>query len=330
MNVHQRCAAASDRPFLWEVHCATMRDAIERTWGWDEPWQRADFDRRFNESAVTMLDLDGTLAGCLWLESRPGAIYVSNIQVLPRFQRQGIAASVLRDLQSRADARGIAVALAVVQVNDGARRLYERLGFTVSTAARTPFVDMQYGTARTETSDERLHRVLHEAVVIEPYDARWPELFERERAHLRDALPALLVRRIEHFGSTAVPGLAAKAVIDMLVEVADLEATRRHVVPILEAKGYDYFWRPTHGDDGPPFYAWFIRRDPASGRRTHHIHMVEAHFEQWQALLFRDHLRADADAARDYEALKRRLAEEYPDDRVAYTKAKTGFVTRII
>jgi GrpB-like predicted nucleotidyltransferase (UPF0157 family) len=58
--------------------------------------------------------------------------------------------------------------------------------------------------------------------------------------------------------------------------------------------------------------------------------MVEAHFEQWQGLLFRDHLRAHAAAARDYEALKRQLAEAYPNDRIAYTKEKTSFVTRII
>ena len=312
------------------AHCLTMRHAIERTWGWDEGWQRADFERRFHASAVTILEVDGTDAGCLWLESRPGSIHVSDIQILPPLQGKGIATSVLRDLQSRADARGLAVALAVLQVNDGARRLYERLGFMVTAAARSPFIDMQYGIARRETSEERLRRIVREDVVIEPWDARWPELFEREQAHLRDALPEPLVRRIEHFGSTAVPGLAAKPVIDMLVEVTDLELTRQQVVPILEAKGYDYFWRPTQGDDRPPFYAWFIRRDPASGRRTHHIHMVEAHFEQWQGLLFRDHLRAHAAAAREYEALKRQLAEAYPNDRVAYTKEKTRFVTRII
>jgi GrpB-like predicted nucleotidyltransferase (UPF0157 family)/GNAT superfamily N-acetyltransferase len=218
------------------AQCLTMRHAIERTWGWDEGWQRADFERRFNASAVTILEVDGTDAGCLWLESRPGSVYVSDIQILPPLQRKGIATSVLRDLQSRADARGLAVALAVLQVNDGARRLYERLGFRVTAAARSPFTDMQYGIARRETSEERLRRVVREDVVIEPYDARWPELFEREQAHLRNALPEPLVRRIEHFGSTAVPGLAAKPVIDMLVEVADLELTRQQVVPILEAK----------------------------------------------------------------------------------------------
>jgi GrpB-like predicted nucleotidyltransferase (UPF0157 family)/ribosomal protein S18 acetylase RimI-like enzyme len=328
--VSQRTAAGSDKPFLWTTHCATMREAIDQTWGWDEDWQRTEFVRRFNAAAVTILEVDGADAGCLWLESRPGSIYVTEIQVLSPFQRKGLATSILRELQSRADARDVGVALAVLQVNDSARRLYERLGFTVSSSARQPFIDMRYGTARLETFDERLRRVLGEEVVIEPYDARWPELFQREQAHLHDALPAGLVRRIEHFGSTAVPGLAAKPVVDMLVEVADLELTKEQVVPILEAKGYDYFWRPTHGDDGPPFYAWFIRRDPASGRRTHHIHMVEPHFEQWQALLFRDYLRAHADAAREYEALKRRLAEAYPNDRLAYTREKTSFVTRII
>ena len=167
VSVRLRTAAAADRPFLWTSHCATMRQAIEQTWGWDDVWQRADFERRFNESAVTILDVEGVDAGCLWLESRPGSIYVSNIQVLPPFQRNGIATTVLRELQSRADARGLTVALAVLEVNGNARRLYERLHFTI-TSVRTPFIDMQYGTARMETPEERLRRVVHEDVVIEP------------------------------------------------------------------------------------------------------------------------------------------------------------------
>jgi GrpB-like predicted nucleotidyltransferase (UPF0157 family) len=88
------------------------------------------------------------------------------------------------------------------------------------------------------------------------------------------SMPVDVVRRIEHFGSTAVPGMAAKPVIDMLVEVSNLQAVKTRVVPVLEAQGYEYFWRPTHGEDGGPFYAWFIKRGP-NGVRTHHIHMVE-------------------------------------------------------
>src|SRR5207253_4582805 len=164
-----------------------------------------------------------------------------------------------------------------------------------------------------DSRSQRVARVVQEEIKIVPYDAAWPERFHQEKAHLLVCLPCDLVRRIEHFGSTAVPGLAAKPIVDMLVEVTDLGETRIRIAPVLEAQGYDYFWRPTHGDDGPPFYAWFIRRDRATGARTHHIHMVEADFaEHWDRLLFRDYLIAHADAASQYEALKRRLATIYP------------------
>ncbi len=68
--------------------------------------------------------------------------------------------------------------------------------------------------------------------------------------HLQDCLPPELIRRIEHFGSTAIPNLPAKPIIDILVEVTSLEETKRRIVPVLEAQGYDYFWRATRGEDG--------------------------------------------------------------------------------
>jgi len=177
-----------------------------------------------------------------------------------------------------------------------------------------------------ETLEQRIRRLTAEDIALSEYDPRWPELFRQERAHLLACLPADLVRRIEHFGSTAVPGLTAKPIVDLLVEVTDLEATKARIVPILEAQGYDYIWRPTHGDDGPPWYAWFIKRDPASGARTHHIHMVEAHFEHWNSLLFRDYLISHPEVAREYETLKRQLAASHPNDRVAYTNGKRRFI----
>jgi GrpB-like predicted nucleotidyltransferase (UPF0157 family) len=181
-----------------------------------------------------------------------------------------------------------------------------------------------------ETLEQRIQRVVREDVAIVPYDPRWPEWFRQEKEHLLACLPRDLLRRIEHFGSTAVPGLAAKPVVDMLVEVTDLEATRTRIAPVLEAQGYDYFWRPTRGDDGPPFYAWFIKRDPASGTRTHHLHLVEGHFvEHWDRLLFRDYLIEHRPVAREYEGLKLRLASAHPNDRVAYTRGKTEFIVRV-
>jgi GrpB-like predicted nucleotidyltransferase (UPF0157 family) len=180
------------------------------------------------------------------------------------------------------------------------------------------------------TQDERVRRGVQEAYAIVPYDPEWPRLFRDEKQHLLECLPPDLVRRIEHFGSTAIPGAAAKPIIDILVEVTDLAATRARIVPILEAQGYEYFWRPTHGEDGPPFYAWFIKR-AADGRRTHHIHMLEAHHaEHWDRLLFRDYLIAHPDVARRYEDLKRALAARHPADRRAYANGKTEFILAVM
>jgi GrpB-like predicted nucleotidyltransferase (UPF0157 family) len=153
-------------------------------------------------------------------------------------------------------------------------------------------------------------------------------MFEEEKRHLLDCLPSRLIRRIEHFGSTAIPGLAAKPIVDVLVEVGSLQETKARIAPVLEAEGYDYFWRATHGENGPPFYAWFIKRNSA-GVRTHHIHMVESDFEHWDTLLFRDYLIDYPKTAKEYEALKLALARDYPNDRVAYTKGKTEFVVRV-
>ena len=180
-----------------------------------------------------------------------------------------------------------------------------------------------------ESLNEKIQRVVQEEVSIVPYDARWPELFEEEKKHLLRCLPPGLIKRVEHFGSTAVPALTAKPIVDMLVEVTSLEETRERVAPILETQGYDYFWRPSHDDDKPPFYAWFIKRDQ-NGNRTHHIHMIERSFgHHWDRLLFRDYLIDHADVAKEYGELKMRLSADHAGDRVAYTKAKTAFILKV-
>jgi GrpB-like predicted nucleotidyltransferase (UPF0157 family) len=179
-----------------------------------------------------------------------------------------------------------------------------------------------------ETLEEKITRVVKEEVEIVPYDPHWPKAFDDERLHLRSCLPAGLIRRIVHYGSTSVPGLSAKPIVDMLVEVTSLDETRKRIAPILEAQGYDYFWRPSSGGDTPPFYAWFIKRDE-NGNRTHHIHMIEAQFEYWDRLLFRDYLIENHDVAREYGNLKEKLSVTHSGDRVAYTEAKSDFIRRI-
>jgi GrpB-like predicted nucleotidyltransferase (UPF0157 family) len=179
-----------------------------------------------------------------------------------------------------------------------------------------------------ETLEEKVARVLKEEVAVVAYNCRWPEMFEQERLHLMSCLPRDLVKRIEHFGSTAIPGLSAKPIVDILVEVTSLDETKKRIAPLLVAQGYEYFWRPTWGDDTPPFYAWFIKRD-RNGNRTHPIHMVEDHFEHWDRLLFRNYLIEHPDIAQEYGNFKIKLSGAHHNDRVAYTQAKSNFIRKV-
>jgi GrpB-like predicted nucleotidyltransferase (UPF0157 family) len=159
-------------------------------------------------------------------------------------------------------------------------------------------------------------------VRIEPYDPDWPRKFERERAALARLFGARAVGGIHHVGSTAVPGLDAKPVIDILVGVASLDVARACIEP-LTALGYVY--APYRSEE----MAWFCKPDPA--RRTHHLHVVPAGAPRYRAeLLFRDFLRAHPAVAAEYAALKRDLAVRFETDREAYTQAKADFIAGVL
>jgi len=162
-------------------------------------------------------------------------------------------------------------------------------------------------------------------IAIVPYDPAWPLEFARERDRLQAALGDLALR-IEHNGSTAVPGLAAKPVIDIQISVARLQPLAACAGPLARL-GYVHV--ASADDDRCPFF-----HRPAEWPHTHHVHVVEAGgAEERQTLAFRDYLRAHPDAAREYEALKRALAAAFGGAdaaaREAYANAKSEFVTRI-
>jgi len=161
-------------------------------------------------------------------------------------------------------------------------------------------------------------------IQLVPYDPRWPEMFRSEAERLRQLFGAKIVRRVEHMGSTAVPGLSAKPVIDMLIEIPSFELAHRTILPNLREEGWEYLWR----DDRPPGHMMFIRRN-AAGVRTHHVHMAPAGHPMWQRLAFRDYLRCHPEEARRYEKLKSQLVSEHPGDRQAYTEGKGEYVKRI-
>jgi GrpB-like predicted nucleotidyltransferase (UPF0157 family) len=159
------------------------------------------------------------------------------------------------------------------------------------------------------------------AVEIVPYDPRWPGLFDQEQRTLFRTIEPWLAGPIEHIGSTAVTGLAAKPVIDIMAAVTSLEASRP-ALPVLAGAGYCYSpYRPDSEH-------WFCKPSPAF--RTHHLHLVPLDSPQWiGAIAFRDYLRAHPAVAAEYGRLKADLAREYRLDREAYTQAKSPFVTRI-
>jgi GrpB-like predicted nucleotidyltransferase (UPF0157 family) len=155
---------------------------------------------------------------------------------------------------------------------------------------------------------------------IRPYDPSWATEFERERARLQEVLGAIAVR-IDHHGSTSVPGLAAKPVIDIQISVHRLQPLSAYAVP-LEAAGYVHL---VHPDDS--FAPFFYR--PGTWPHTHHVHVVEAGGEEERkTLAFRDYLREHPEIARKYEALKRELASKF-DDHQAYAEAKGEFITAV-
>jgi GrpB-like predicted nucleotidyltransferase (UPF0157 family) len=153
-------------------------------------------------------------------------------------------------------------------------------------------------------------------IVVVPYDPEWPALFREQAERLREALGGVALR-IDHIGSTSVPGLAAKPVIDVQISVAALEPVDAFRVP-LERLGYVF--RAENADRTKRYF-----REPPGTRRTHvHVRRHGSWSEQW-ALLFRDFLRAHPEVAERYAALKRQLAQRYRNERDAYVEAKTPF-----
>jgi GrpB-like predicted nucleotidyltransferase (UPF0157 family) len=156
-------------------------------------------------------------------------------------------------------------------------------------------------------------------IEIVDYDPSWTGRFATEAAMLRALLPGL---EWHHIGSTAVVGLAAKPIIDIMAWTDDLQAP---ITPLVEQGGYQY---PAAFNATLTARRWFCR--PTAQHRTHHLHLVSERAELARHLRFRDALREDAGLSEEYAALKRCLAMELTEDREAYTAAKAPFIERVL
>jgi GrpB-like predicted nucleotidyltransferase (UPF0157 family) len=159
------------------------------------------------------------------------------------------------------------------------------------------------------------------AVRIVEYDPAWPEMAAAEIARIAAAMGEVAVR-IDHVGSTAVPGLAAKPIVDLQLAVADIDARSLYVEPL---EGLGYLFAP---DPASPDFHFFGL--PAARPRTHHLHVCAAGSEdERRHIAVRDYLRAHPDEVSAYAELKRGLVARAPGDRLTYITGKDSYVAAL-
>jgi GrpB-like predicted nucleotidyltransferase (UPF0157 family) len=235
------------------------------------------------------------------IRSRPCHVIV----LLPSME-----AVVAREVERRDKGYG---AWTVEQLYDGFASSTPRVGIWLDTTNHTPDDTVEAILAETASS--------RPPVVVADYDDAWPVFFEEIARPVREAV-ADLGAEVEHVGSTAVPGLAAKPVIDIDVVVHSTEDVPT-AVERLRALGYVY--QGDKGITGREAFMW------PPGARPHHLYVVVAssrpHADHIQ---FRDYLRGHPAAAEDYAALKRSLAERHRDDQLGYTEAKSDFIAGVL
>lgn len=159
-----------------------------------------------------------------------------------------------------------------------------------------------------------------DVVKLYPHDGGWRCLFETEKKKLQSTIGEFVLD-IQHVGSTAIPGIPAKPIIDIAIAVHNFEEAEICIAPI-ERLGYVY-----RGENGIARRHYFRKGEP----RTHHLHLMEASSRNWEnQILFRDYLRQHPAAAHDYAALKNKLARLHRKNRQEYTLQKAPYIEEIL
>jgi GrpB-like predicted nucleotidyltransferase (UPF0157 family) len=163
---------------------------------------------------------------------------------------------------------------------------------------------------------------MSDGIIISDYNAEWPDLFIKEKSLILSETGKSLLS-LDHIGSTSIPGLAAKPVIDMLGCIEKFSLDPDCLAPLLRL-GYEY-----KGEHGIPERLFFSKQ--TNGMRSHHLHVVQQGNPFWdEHILFRDYLRANPEIAQNYENLKRDLAQKFHNDRLAYVNGKDEFIKNVL
>jgi GrpB-like predicted nucleotidyltransferase (UPF0157 family) len=160
------------------------------------------------------------------------------------------------------------------------------------------------------------------SVKLENYNEMWKKIFEEESKLISSTINEFLID-IQHTGSTAIPGMAAKPIIDIAVAIDSLSNIEK-IIQFLQEVGYHY-----RGEQGISGRHLFAKGDEEN--RTHYLHIMEKNHPEWKNhILFRDYLKSNPKVAKEYERIKRELAKKYESDRGKYTEGKSKFIQKII
>ena len=161
-------------------------------------------------------------------------------------------------------------------------------------------------------------------IEISQYDPNWPELYRQERELIENNIAPNLFSRIEHFGSTSVPGLSSKDTIDILMAVEFEDTQNNELIDQMGNIGYDFYWQNEGGNTHMVFVKGYNTEEPK--QQTYHIHAAPQDHVLWDRIQFRNYLITHPEVAAAYEELKKSLADQYKHERIQYRIAKTAFV----
>jgi len=321
--VRVRPAASGDAEAVCRIYNAALaeRGSTFET----EPRSASDFEERIGDPRFPFLvaDRERRVLGWAALAAYSGrqcyaGIGECSVYVSAEARGGGIGTALTEELADVAQLGGFHKMIGKLFTDNTASiRLVERCGFSsVGLHRRHGQLDGKWRDVLV------VERLLDEPIRLAPYDPSWPAKFSEERGALQEAIGSWAPGGIHHVGSTAVPGLDAKPVIDILVGVEDLEASRACFEPLAKL---GYLHAPYRADE----MHWFCKPHPS--RRTHHLHLVPTGSRRFRdELAFRDRLRESPETAVKYTALKRELAARFADDREAYTDAKADFIRRVL
>ena len=267
---------------------------------------------------AALATVDGAAAGCVFYVRTGVEQYAHRLAVLPEHRRAGVGRALMAHIEQRAAAAGCAYVRVGVRLALPANlAFFKRLGYAKIVE------DHHRGCAAPTFAHlvKELGPQMMRVVEVVPYDPQWPARFAEEAAAVHAALGDTLIR-IEHVGSTSVPGLAAKPIIDMLPLVHSVDELGSRI-PAMAAIGY-----LPRGEFGLPGRCYFVK-GTAYARRVHcHTYAID-HPEVERHLAFRDYLRAYPTARDAYAALKIELARQHPTDISAYMDGKDALIKQL-